>query len=540
MIHGFDDTCAGAFLSTQTQGGISPGAAPMKTLDFFTNHGWGPTRVKLVGYYTDQDHPAESSCDVNIADSNSEGVYNNTIDRSQGSCDQFFQVSNAPDPYVRQNKRGTTSDPIRHLGCLFAWYIYTMYTAPSQGPSAPVVILAHSMGGLIVRDAIGEAGHTPGFPPGLLDVRQVVTVGTPHGGQRGGYLLLAQRRFAPNPVPREVWDLDPTIKGSGFMSMLFGEQFQAPRGLNNAQWALIASSVPGRSSTIGDFATCFSNLSGPSALDCALEDVHFNDPYPDGDGVVQADSALSMKADVKILYGSVTECHLGQTCVIYSVDSTVEYSHEADTYAELDPADFMLPGPPQKVYLVPEFLLNDATPVSQQVQVSACWSACNTGADGTNGIQGLLVTPPSVPHSLFMIFSYLTPPPPPPTCTSTTETDDNERASYVDNRGNDWHVYVDLKRDTSTGAACQMQVVVRIFPPAPDGTWKGKLGVMSYNGSNLVSGSSGTLSSSTSAPGHLVWRGPWFNVSPGYTYSAKAVEYNGSNSYPRARGYIGL
>jgi hypothetical protein len=74
---------------------------------------------------------------------------------------------------------GANTD-IRHLGYHLAWYIYRHFT--SEGRTVDVV--AHSMGGLIIRYALAqvERGHSR-FPPRLA-VEDVVTMGTPHGGAR--------------------------------------------------------------------------------------------------------------------------------------------------------------------------------------------------------------------------------------------------------------------------------------------------------------------------------------------------------------------
>ncbi|HXC49606.1 MAG TPA: hypothetical protein VN634_01860 [Candidatus Limnocylindrales bacterium] len=67
---------------------------------------------------------------------------------------------------------------IRHLAYHVAWAIYNKYT--SNGESVDVV--AHSMGGLVIRYALQQvqAGHAD-FPPSLM-IEDVVTVSTPHGG----------------------------------------------------------------------------------------------------------------------------------------------------------------------------------------------------------------------------------------------------------------------------------------------------------------------------------------------------------------------
>lgn len=72
----------------------------------------------------------------------------------------------------------TGSCDIRHFAYHVAWSIYNKYS--SAGESVDVV--AHSMGGLVIRYAIQQvkAGHAD-FPPSLL-IEDVVTVSSPHGG----------------------------------------------------------------------------------------------------------------------------------------------------------------------------------------------------------------------------------------------------------------------------------------------------------------------------------------------------------------------
>jgi triacylglycerol esterase/lipase EstA (alpha/beta hydrolase family) len=69
---------------------------------------------------------------------------------------------------------------IEHLGYHLAWHIYDHYSSAGHY----VDVVAHSMGGLIIRYAIAQVQrNNPQFPP-LLRVEDVVTMGTPHGGAR--------------------------------------------------------------------------------------------------------------------------------------------------------------------------------------------------------------------------------------------------------------------------------------------------------------------------------------------------------------------
>lgn len=74
---------------------------------------------------------------------------------------------------------GANTD-IRHLGYHLAWYVYNTYS--SKGITVDLV--GHSMGGLMIRYAVGGvAQRLSGFPP-YLYVEDGLTMGSPHGGAR--------------------------------------------------------------------------------------------------------------------------------------------------------------------------------------------------------------------------------------------------------------------------------------------------------------------------------------------------------------------
>ncbi|MER7007413.1 hypothetical protein ABT297_30820 [Dactylosporangium sp. NPDC000555] len=77
--------------------------------------------------------------------------------------------------------RGDQSTHIKDLGRKLANEIYSRYS--KKGKS--VDVLAHSMGGLVIRAALaGTAAKEQGFPP-YLYVEDVVTLSTPHRGSAG-------------------------------------------------------------------------------------------------------------------------------------------------------------------------------------------------------------------------------------------------------------------------------------------------------------------------------------------------------------------
>src|ERR1051326_4704163 len=183
---------------------------------------------------------------------------------------------------------------------------------------------------------------------------------------------------------------------------------QAPQGLNGTYWALMAGSN-------------YDN-GGTASISSVIEDNGLNNPYPDGDGVVQADSALSMQADYKILYGTglcVSACvpAPGSGDIVFTADSTTQYSHEA---ASCDTFIFNI-----TACLASPFYLNDDN--GAQTRAWICAAPCNAGANGKLGINDMNVVDSSgnptngvaVSHSLAQMLFLLPPPPPPPTPTPT-------------------------------------------------------------------------------------------------------------------------
>jgi pimeloyl-ACP methyl ester carboxylesterase len=71
----------------------------------------------------------------------------------------------------------------------FANRVYNAYSSSPYG-GQKVDVVAHSMGGLVVRAALYHVKKgTPGFPP-YLYIEDVVTLGTPHDGANAGQLNL--------------------------------------------------------------------------------------------------------------------------------------------------------------------------------------------------------------------------------------------------------------------------------------------------------------------------------------------------------------
>jgi hypothetical protein len=413
MVHGFSDTCSGAF---ETPDNTNSQPNDDDTAHFLVNHGWNS--VVEVGYYNndDTDPSTQHPYCASYSPTQGEGSGINIQSYSSTYCTQIPTSGN-----------GTTDDSIRHLACLFAWYVYQSFT--SQGTS--VEVLAHSMGGLIVRDAIGESGQgscdlslqtcNGGFPYYRLDVPVVMTLATPHGGVYGEYYSLAKDIFGD---PQELEDMNPNSTTSNFMHLITTTpslEYPQGTGSNGTKWYLMAGSVH-----------CNPASLSTGSITCDVEHHYQNGDFPDGDGIVQADSALSMKADKKILYGVgfCASCNQGYG-VLYSADPNTQYSHEANTCFTVplliyDPFSGTWTSQTVQRCLSSPYYLNDATP-GQNTKAWICQSACAAGANGIGGIDdvhvvdsnGVPMSGQSANFSLSEILSLLPPPPPPPPPTPT-------------------------------------------------------------------------------------------------------------------------
>ena len=126
--------------------------------------------------------------------------------------------------------RGHTADgghtrdtSIRHLGYHLAWSIARL----NERRRSNVVVVAHSMGGLMLRYAIYQAaaGHRH-FPP-LVMVKDAITFGTPHLGS-------GLARACTNIQCREM------RPGSGLLAEL-EQHGQNPQGYAGTDWTLIGA-----------------------------------------------------------------------------------------------------------------------------------------------------------------------------------------------------------------------------------------------------------------------------------------------------------
>ncbi len=144
--------------------------------------------------------------------------------------------------YVSNNDSlvGTRDEPLEHVSCELAWFIYNGWSKFS----ANVKVVAHSMGGLIVRYAIAKAGTDSHFPP-YLYISDVVTMSTPHGGltsiQFGTFPFqcnrIADHRFACWQFMEMVYENNNQNPFMGFLI----NQADHPQARNGTDWTMMGS-----------------------------------------------------------------------------------------------------------------------------------------------------------------------------------------------------------------------------------------------------------------------------------------------------------
>jgi hypothetical protein len=92
----------------------------------------------------------------------------------------YYDADRGCNTIVTADGAHANDTPIEHLAADLAWDVYGRYSRRGQ----PIDVVAHSMGGLMIRYALAATErHDRAFPP-YLRVKRVVTLGTPHGGTR--------------------------------------------------------------------------------------------------------------------------------------------------------------------------------------------------------------------------------------------------------------------------------------------------------------------------------------------------------------------
>jgi hypothetical protein len=176
---------------------------------FLRAHGYADRSLLTIKYYE-----GDQNCDRDI-DSYVKPTLGNSYFNGKGA-------------HTGADSGHTSEAAIEHLAYHLAWFIYDEYSKND----IHIEVMAHSMGGLMIRDALGAVqAADPAFPPKLL-VDNVVNFGTPHGGAR---------------VTSELCDLRLRVRecsemkaGSAFLTSLEANAWN-PQGTGGTDWTAFGS-----------------------------------------------------------------------------------------------------------------------------------------------------------------------------------------------------------------------------------------------------------------------------------------------------------
>lgn len=135
---------------------------------------WQRQDFRTIKFYNGDTNCGRSDQYNNYTDS-TEDLHNS---RYTQHCSSYYPEG------TNASQDGTNNESLYHVSCLFAWYLYLNFGNSGWN----VELVAHSMGGLIVRNTIYQiwkSKATGTMPPSLPNISDVATFSTPHGGVYG-------------------------------------------------------------------------------------------------------------------------------------------------------------------------------------------------------------------------------------------------------------------------------------------------------------------------------------------------------------------
>jgi len=165
------------------------------------------------------------------------GFYNADYD-----CNEYlaWESSHCTGWYDSGSNDGTVNEDIRHTTCLLAWFIWDYYT--SHGHT--IEVIAHSMGGILIRQAMNDMPYVTQFPP-YLYISDVATAGSPHQGISSASAFISS--INPNETcPGNCVEVSQIEQANAMMSNMnsttwrngFGRD---PQGSGGTDWTTMTS-----------------------------------------------------------------------------------------------------------------------------------------------------------------------------------------------------------------------------------------------------------------------------------------------------------
>ncbi len=167
--------------------------------------------IQTIGFYR-----GDTNCSVNLH-----------------SAQYATHCSNYYPENTNASQDGTNNESLYHLSCLLDWYIYLNY---GRYAGSNIEIVAHSMGGLIVRNALYQVqrGGVSWAPPTLGGISDIVDFSTPHRGVPG---LAGLTGFFACGSCKQFNDL---VSGKTFINEMQANA-QNPQASGGTDWTLIGS-----------------------------------------------------------------------------------------------------------------------------------------------------------------------------------------------------------------------------------------------------------------------------------------------------------
>lgn len=177
---------------------------------------WGRQDFRTIKFYSGDYNCAQQKYGAPPGTLQSDADYNLHNSQYTSHCSN----------YVPGNE-GNNNESIYHLSCLLAWYIHLNFDHVGWN----VEIVAHSMGGLIIRNTIYQVTQhkSSSMPSTLGSISDVVTFATPHNGAAAG---------APWFVCGGCQQIKELENGSSFINEMYNNA-QNPQSSGGTDWTLM-------------------------------------------------------------------------------------------------------------------------------------------------------------------------------------------------------------------------------------------------------------------------------------------------------------
>ncbi|HTL89939.1 MAG TPA: hypothetical protein VL134_11095 [Leptolyngbya sp.] len=193
-------------------------------------------------------------------------------------------------------------------------FIRALCALKAQGTKPKVNLIAHSMGGLVVREAIQRTYPKRSITAADEAINKIVTLGTPHKGI--SFQVLKDLRWLPIEAADELEHFNPKSQAdpnSDTSAVNFGRYFPLDRllcvvGTNYRQYNSQAAALLNRLSPIeGEFGLSYNRSDGLVKQSCAQIDgaprTFLNKPHGGFDSIIT--SRESFEISTRFFYGDV-------------------------------------------------------------------------------------------------------------------------------------------------------------------------------------------------------------------------------------------